>query len=153
MDEQHLYHYETFHHWNIPTMNWQKLIMLSLFFVKILSWTKKNISILAKKVIHLIEDSASVQLDWAANNSEVNKQKMTKFDKLKNKLSDLPKERLKIAFGKRELSRQTEQTQTSCVLFFGLISYGSAFISKKLLNHTLQSDFYLQNLDAYSISA
>ncbi len=101
-----------------------------------------------------MEKISSVQPDLAGNDSNVIEPDLTTFDDLESKLSELlPEEPLKIALISVELPRRPERTRPLCILFPGQISYGSAPISRQLLNDNSQPDSNLESLDASSSSA
>ncbi len=96
-------------------------------------------------------ENTSKQPKEEGNDSQDLEQDLTALDDLESELSDLPEEEpLEINSDSKETSRQSRRARALWTLYPGRITYGSAPISRRLVDNSTQSSLNLNTAETPS---
>ena len=133
MDEQHLYHWEALNDWDYSEEDWTETDDAQFADVSDFDDLELDPS------PYLVGDNISKLPKEGRNNSEDLGQNITTFEDPESELSEPPEEEpLETNFGSIVNSRWSRRTWAPWIFYSGQVTYGSAPISKRLLEKPSQ---------------
>ena len=151
MDEQHLYHREALNDWDYSEDDWAETDDAQFAYVSDFDDSETASPILPDDSLYLVGGNIFKQPEKEGNTSQDLEQDMTIIDDLESELSEPPEEMFfETNSGSIESSRQSGRAEAPRKLYPGQITYGSASISKKLLDNPSQSSLNTASLDTLS---
>ena len=133
MDEQHLYHREALNDWDYSEDDWAETDDAQFADASDFDNLEQD------DPFYSVGENTSKQPEKEGNDSQDLEQDITAFDDLESELSDPPEEEpLEINSGSIEISRRSGRARAPQTLYPGQIIYGSAPISRKLVDNPSQ---------------
>ncbi len=133
VDEQHLYHREALNDWDYSEDDWAETDDAELADVDDFGSFDTDDS------SYSVAKNTSKQPEKEGNDSQDLEQDLTALDDLESELSDPPEKKpLEINSGSTETSRQSGQPTAPRTLYPGQITYGSAPISRRIVDNPTQ---------------
>ena len=133
VDEQHLYHREALNDWDYAEDDWAETDDAQLADVDDFGSLDTDDS------SYSVGENTSKQPEKERNDSQDLEQDLTALDDLESELSDPPEEEpLVINSGSTETSRRSGRARAPRTLYPGQITYGSAPISRRLVDNPTQ---------------